>query len=186
MEINDLRTQIKELLFDNPIRPVDGPAQTATEISIRHQNFLEEIGPAWGRLSVELLPKVLNRVIYILKKQGKLKEDVKIDSKFVDIRYTSPLEQGASFQSVQNLTKYLELMTQFFGQEVTMATINLPMLPQWLSEKMNVAPGLIATSDKITAMVQQLQQQQQGPTATPQIPNVANQGAAPPQPAQGQ
>lgn len=186
LELNDLRTQIKDLLFDNPIRPVDGPAQTATEISIRHQAFLEEIGPAWGRLSVEFQPKIIKRIIYILQKKGKIPKDFKINNVLMDIRFKSPLEQGAAFQAVQNLTQYLELMTQYLGPQVTLGSLNVPLLPQWLADKMGVDPNLIAGPGQIQQTMQNIMQQLQPPPAQPNAPQQAQQIANQPQQPQQQ
>jgi hypothetical protein len=180
MEVNDLRTQIKEMLFDNPIRPVDGPQQTATEVSIRHQTFLEEIGPAWGRLSNEFLPKIIKRIIFILQKKGKLPKQFKLHSDYITIRYKSPLEQGKAFQDVQNLLQYLQIMNQNFGPQVTLGSLNLPILPSWLANKLDVDPILVKTTAEVAGVLQAAQQQLQGNQQQQQLtqaPNMAQQGA---------
>jgi hypothetical protein len=168
LEVNDLRIQIKDALFDNPLQPVNSPVPTATEIMVRQQQFMEEIGPAFGRLSVELLPKIINRVVYILQKKGFLPPELRIDGKNVNIRYKSPLVRSASNQKIQNLQNYVSIMQPILGQELTLGTINLPLLPQWLSDKLDVDESLIKSPGQVEELLQQ-----------------AMQAANPPQPTQG-
>jgi len=153
-EVNDMRMQIKDALFDNPIRPVNAPEQTATEVMIRQQQFMEEIGPAFGRLSVELLPKIINRVIFILQKKGYLPTDLKVDNKNIQIRYQSPLTRSASLQKIQNLQNYVAIMQPIMGPELTVASMNLELLPQWLSDKLDVDETLIKNAIEIKELIE--------------------------------
>lgn len=164
-EVNDMRIQIKDALFDNPLRPVNSPAETATEIMIRQQQFMEEIGPAFGRLSVELLPKIINRIIFIAQKKGYLPHDLKIDNKNVSIRYKSPLVRSSQIQKIQNLQNYVSIMQPIVGAEMTMASININLLPQWLGDKLDVDEMLIKSPAEIQMLLDQIQQ-----AATPKSP----------------
>jgi hypothetical protein len=179
LEVNDMRAQIKDALFDNPVRPINAPEQTATEVMIRQQQFMEEIGPAFGRLSVELLPKIINRVIYILQKKGYLPAELKIDNKNIAIRYKSPLVRSASMQKVQNLQNYVALLQPIVGPELTLGSINVDQLPQWLSDKLDVDETLIKSPAEIQALIGNIMQQQaqQNPAVEQQPANepLANQ-----------
>lgn len=154
LEVNDMRQQIKDCLFDNPVRPIDAPKQTATEIMLRQQQFIEEIEPAFGRLSVELLPKIINRVIYILQKKGFLPNTLKVDGKIVSIKYKSPLVRGADMQKVQNLGNYVQIMNGIVGQELTAGSLNVESLPQWIADKLEVDANLVKSADVITSQLQ--------------------------------
>lgn len=178
LTLQDLRMQIKECLFDEPVRPVDAPPQTATEVMIRQQKFLERIGPAFGRLSVELLPPIINRVIYILQRKGVLPRNLNIDNKNIQIRYQSPLVKAAALQKVQNLQNYTSIMQAIAGGEITIGSLNLEMLPQFIGDQLDVAEELIKSPAQITQMVQQAAQAQQQ-TAAQQLPNASQQLARP-------
>ena len=168
LEINDLRNMIKDCMFDNPVRPVTAPEQTATEIMIRQQQFIEEIGPAFGRLSIELLPKVINRMIYILQKKGKLPSNLKVDGKTVTLRFKSPLLRGQNIQEIKNLQNYVQIMQSVVGPQMALGSINLDLLPTWLSDNLDVDETLIKSPLEIQQLVQAAQQVTQ-----PQAPNPA-------------
>lgn len=178
LEIQDLRQQIKDCLFDNPVRPVDAPEQTATEIMIRQQQFMEEIGPAFGRLSVELLPRIINRVIYILQRKGYLPNSLKVDGKNINIRYKSPLVRSASVQKIQNLQNYNTIMQSIVGPELSLGSFNLQLIPQWLGDKLDVDETLIKSPNEVAAAISQAQSAQNPPTPADNIPNANSQIAS--------
>lgn len=174
LEVEDLRAQIKDALFDNPIRPVNAPEQTATEIMIRQQQFSEEIGPAFGRLTVELLPKIINRVIFLLQKRGELPKSLKVDNKAITIKYKSPLLRGQNVQNIQNLQNFVSIMQSIAGPQMSLGAINLELLPAYLADQLNVDEILVKSPGEITQMVQNINQQQQQ-----QADQQANQGPPP-------
>lgn len=165
LEVNDLRMQIKDGLYDNPVRPVTAPEQTATEVMIRQQQFMEEIGPAFGRLSVELLPKIINRVIYILQRKGYLPETLNVDGKNIGIRYQSPLVKSAEFQKVTNLQNYMATIQPIMGAEMALATLNVEQLPQWLGDKFGVDERLVKSPAELQQLIEQIKK-----AATPPAP----------------
>lgn len=164
LEVNDMRQQIKDCLFDNPVRPIDAPKQTATEIMIRQQQFIEEIEPAFGRLSVELLPKIINRVVYILQKKGFLPNTLKIDGKYISIKYKSPLVRGADLQKVQNLGNYAQILGGMAGPEAVVASLNATELPEWLADKLEVDARLVKSPGEIQQMLSNAAAMAQPPT----------------------
>jgi hypothetical protein len=177
LEVNDMRTQIKDALFDNPVRPVNSPEQTATEIMIRQKEFMEEVSPAFGRLSVELQPKIIDRVIFILQKKGYLPKELKIDNKNIKISYRSPLVRGAALQKIQNLQNYVAIMQPIVGQEMTIGSLNIELLPQWISDKLDVDETLVKDPGQIQALMAKLAESQQPQSAADRQPP-ANQALA--------
>lgn len=179
LEVNDMRAQIKDALFDNPVRPVNAPQQTATEIMIRQQQFMEEIGPAFGRISVELLPKIINRVIYIMQAKGYLPKELKVDNKNVTIRYKSPLVRGTAMQKIQNLQNYVAVLQPIAGPELTFGSLNVELLPQWLSNQLDVDESLVKDPGQIQEVLKNIaaQSNPQSPALTQPPPNqpLANQ-----------
>lgn len=175
-EVNDLRTQIKEMLFSAPERPVQAPSQTATEIMIRQRQFLEEIGPAFGRLEVELLPKIINRVIFILQKKGFLPKDIQIDNKFVNVKFKSPLTRSSELQKVQNLEQMLTFLGNFFGPQMALGAVNMTELPAWLSDKFDVDEDLVRSPQALQELAQQAAQTAQQQNEGPNIPDVGETG----------
>jgi hypothetical protein len=192
LEMQDLRQQVKDALFDNPVRPVTAPEQTATEVMIRQKEFSEEIGPAFGRLSVELQPKIIKRVIFILQKKGYLPSELHIDGRNITIRYKSPLTHAADFQKVQNLQNYMSIMQPIMGQELALGTLNIEQLPQWVSDKLDVDELLVKSPAQVLEIMQQAQadanppsEAEQQPPANQPLANQVNQQKALGAPANG-
>lgn len=175
LEVNDMRTMIKDCLFDNPVRPVEAPKQTATEIMVRQQQFIEEIEPAFGRLSVELLPKIINRVIFILQKKGFLPKQLKVDSRLVSIKYKSPIVRGSDIQKVHNLANYTQILGQIVGPQLAGASLNVELLPTWLADKLEVDETLVKSATQVSAQLQALSQAQQGQSQQAQPPDALSQ-----------
>jgi hypothetical protein len=170
LEVNDMRSQIKEALYDMPVRPVDSPPQTATEIMIRQQNFLEDIQPAFARLSYEFLPNLINRVIHILQKKGMLPADLKVDGRAIVIRYKSPLVRGADLQKVQNLQMYSQIMDGMVGQQVKLGSLNIADLPQYIAEKVDASDGMVKSPGEFQNFIDSLLSQGQPQNPVEQSP----------------
>lgn len=182
LEVNYLATMIKDCLFDMPVRPIDSPSQTATEIMIRQQQFLEEIGPAFGRLAVELLPPIIERMVYVLQRVGKIPNSIKIDKKNINVRFKSPLLKSADMQKITNLQNYAGVMQNIVGPELSIASINVAELPNWIGEKLDVDELLIKKPAEIRALIAQTQQaanpeaqEQERPTALTYMANAIQQ-----------
>lgn len=175
LEMNDLRQQIKEALYDMPVRPIDSPPQTATEIMIRQQEFLEDIQPAFARLSFEFLPRLIERSMHVLKRKGYLPKDLKIDNKLVRIKYMSPLAQAAGLQEVTTLTQYAGIMQQIFG-ELSLATMNIENIPQYVGERMNIGADIPKTPGDMEMVKQRVLSMMQPPNVMQQAPQPGEQG----------
>lgn len=176
LEVNDMRQQIKDCLFDNPVRPTQAPQQTATEIMVRQQQFIEEIEPAFGRLSVELLPKIINRVINILQRKGFLPINLKIDSKYINIKYKSPLVRGADLQKVQNFQSYAQMLASVAGPQLSLLSMNTQLLPAWLADKLEVDESLVKSPSEIADLMSQAAQAAQAPNPAEETNPQAQQG----------
>jgi len=87
--LENLEKSIKDALF-NSRRSAEGPVKSATEIAIDNKELVEDIGSSFGRLQTELIGRLMSRVVYILKTNGKI-PDIKVDGKEITLKHTSPL-----------------------------------------------------------------------------------------------
>lgn len=185
-EIQALQSTIREILFADPLPPSQTPIQSATEVSIRQQNWIRKSGSSFGRLTVELLAPIIKTALIILRKKG-LIGDVKVDGKRISIQYESPLLDLQSQEDVQRAQEWLQIMQSTYGQFAILA-FNPAEFPSWAAEKMNVDLKLVkdpsqigedfnALQKRIEDQLQAQQQQapqQQVPTPTPGVsPTVA-------------
>ena len=157
----DLRAQINKLMFADPLGNIDEtPTKTATEIAIRQNNLLEEIGPIFTRLQQEFLNRTIERVIYILTKKGLLPR-IEVNGRAIKLRYKSPLTISQGQQDVQTFLQYQQIMQQLMGPEAALAYLNTVKAPAWLANKLGVDPSVINTEEEMTQFFQSRQNQMQ-------------------------
>lgn len=156
LTMNDLRSQINSLMYVDPVRPVQAPSQTATEIMIRQQQFLESIAPAFARIEIEVLPKLISRVIFILMDKGLLPAELNSPQfrELYRVRFKSPLEQSQQLQDVQKLMQYDAALKTIAGEQASMMAYNLPQLPTYLGTKFDIDLTLINSPEEIEAKLQ--------------------------------
>ena len=161
--LSDMRLNIKRALYNDMLGNPDRTPASATEVAERMADLSRRIGSAFGRLQAELVQPVLQRVIYILKKQGRI-EMPTVNGREVKIRSVSPLAQAQSNQDITSVSRFLELVNAYFGPDTTNILINSEETAIHLAKKFGVPDGLIRDREErkeIVAMMQQMQQMQQ-------------------------
>jgi hypothetical protein len=158
-----MRLNIKRALYNDMLGNPDRTPASATEVAERMADLSRRIGSAFGRLQAELVQPVLQRVIYILKKQGRI-EVPTVNGREVKVKSVSPLAQAQANQDISSIARFLELVNGTFGPEMTMVLINSEETAAHLAKKFGVPDSLIRDEEErkqIVAMMQQMQQQQQ-------------------------
>jgi len=106
----------------------------------------------------------LQRVIYILKKQGRI-EVPTINGREVKVRSVSPLAQAQANQDISSVARFIEMVGTGFGPEMLQLLIDGEQTAIYLAKKFGVPESLIRDEEQrrqIAALAQQLAQQQQG------------------------
>lgn len=166
--LSDMRLNIKRALYNDMLGNPDRTPASATEITERMSDLSRRIGSAFGRLQAELVQPVLQRVIHILKKQGRI-ELPTVNGREVKIRSTSPLAQAQANQDIGSVSRFLEVINAYFGPDMTNLLIDSEETSVFLAKKFGVPEVLIRDAEErrqVVAMMQQMQQmqqQQQGP-----------------------
>ncbi len=162
LTINDLRYQIKQLLFSDQLQQASSQSvqpQTATELMVNQQQLAERIGPLFSRLQQEFLWPLVDRVSYVLDKMGLLPKP-KIDGKLVKFKYKSPLALAKGQQEIARLTQYIQLMQGMFGPENAMLYINPKTAPYVIAEQMQIDKRYLNTPDDVAKAAQSKQDHQ--------------------------
>ena len=166
--LSDMRLNIKRALYNDMLGNPDKTPATATEVAERMADLSRRIGAAFGRLQAELVQPVLQRVIYILKKQGRI-EVPTVNGREVKIKSVSPLAQAQANQDISSVARFLELVGGVFGPEMLQLLIDGEQTAIHLAKKFGVPESLIRDEEQrkqIAALAQQMamqqQQQQQG------------------------
>lgn len=173
--VNDLRSQINEIMMAIPLQPTQGDkVRTATEVAIVNNELRENAGAAYSRLQRELFDPLVKRVIYILQKKG-LMNKIKIDGKEVAITYQTPLSASKNFTDIQTFVEFYQILSGIFTPGVAINLVDAPKLPRWMGQKLNTQLDLIKDESEIISLIQQamqmgqeaIQQQQPGPAEVP-------------------
>jgi hypothetical protein len=162
--LSDMRLNIKRALYNDMLGNPDKTPATATEVAERMADLSRRMGSAFGRLQAELVQPVLQRVIYILKKQGRI-EIPTINGREVKVRSVSPLAQAQANQDISTVARFLELVGGTFGPEMLQLLVDGEKTAIHLAKKFGVPESLIRDENQrkqIAAMAQQMAQQQQG------------------------
>ena len=161
--LSDMRLNIKKALYNDMLGNPDRTPATATEVAERMADLSRRMGSAFGRLQAELVQPVLQRVIYILRKQGRI-EIPTVNGREVKVRSVSPLAQAQANQDISSVARFLELVGGVFGPEMLQLLIDGEKTAIHLAKKFGVPDSLIRDEEQrkqIAALAQQMAQQQQ-------------------------
>tara|TARA_Y100001972_G_scaffold104426_1_gene131331 strand:+ start:1219 stop:2766 length:1548 start_codon:yes stop_codon:yes gene_type:complete len=163
--LGDMRNNIKRALYNDMLGDPNKTPASATEVAERMADLSRRIGSSFGRLQAEMVQPILQRVVYILKKQGKI-EMPSINGREVKVRSVSPLAQAQANQDISAVSRYLQLVGGTFGPEILNLLINSEDVALYLAKKFGVPDTLVRDSVEREQLLQAAQQfaqaQQQG------------------------
>tara|TARA_R100001530_G_scaffold78990_1_gene55122 strand:- start:1883 stop:3463 length:1581 start_codon:yes stop_codon:yes gene_type:complete len=159
--IRDMRNNIKKALYNDMLgTPNEKTPMSATEVAERQADLSRQIGAAFGRLQSEMVTPVLQRVVYILKKQGRIQIPI-INGREVKVRSSSPLAQAQNQQDVANLDRFLALIQGRVGPELMNILIKQDQVAKHLAKKLGIPEELIRSPEEMQAAAQQMQEMMQ-------------------------
>ena len=164
--LSDMRLNIKRALYNDMLGNPDRTPASATEVAERMADLSRRIGSAFGRLQAELVQPVLQRVIYILKKQGRIDVPT-VNGREVQIKSSSPLAQAQHQQDVATIDRFLGLMQARVGPELLNVMIKQEEVAKFVAKKLGIPEELIRSQQEMEAVMQQMQQMQQQQAAPP-------------------
>jgi hypothetical protein len=135
--MDQLRAVINDTFLANPFGSIEQtPVRSATEIAAREADLFQSTAAAFGRLQIEFLYPFMNRVLDILKSEGKL-PPMKADGKIVTIKFTSPFAKMQGSEKVKNILQWAGYSFSL-GQEVSQLSMNMDKIPGKLAEYMGI------------------------------------------------
>ena len=165
--LNDMRNNIKRALYNDMLGDPNRTPASATEVAERMADLSRRIGSAFGRLQVEMVQPVLQRVIYILKKQGRIDLPT-VNGREVRIKSVSPLSQAQANQDITSVARFLELAQGAFGPEMMQILINGEETAAYLAKKFGVPDSLVRDAEERQQIVAFMQQMQESQAQAPQ------------------
>ena len=158
--LGDMRNNIKRALYNDMLGDPNKTPASATEVAERMADLSRRIGSAFGRLQAEMVQPILQRVVYILKKQGRI-ELPTINGREIKVRSTSPLAQAQANQDISSISRYLQLVGGTFGPEILNLLVSSEDVAVHLAKKFGVPDTLVRDKVDREALIQAAQQMQQ-------------------------
>jgi hypothetical protein len=155
--LQDLRENIKKALFHDQLGPIEGPTKSATEVSIRQQELMSDIGSSFGRLQMEFINKLIKRAIDILQRNGKV-APIKVGNQEVEIKVVSPLAQQQDMDEVNKLAQFVQF-AMMVGEDAVRVGLDLEAFPEHIAKLLGVDPDLVRDKEEREAMKQQMQEE---------------------------
>jgi len=166
--MKDMRHNIRKALFNEQLGSPEGTPMSAAEVHTRMADLARTIGSAYGRLHNELVTPLLRRVVYILKKQGRINVPM-INGREVKVINTSPLAQAQHNENVARVARWTELANASFGPQVTNTVIKAEEALKYTAKEIGVPESLVRTDAEREELAEAI-------AATQQTPNVNQTG----------
>ena len=155
--LSDMRLNIKRALYNDMLGNPDRTPASATEVAERMADLSRRIGSAFGRLQAELVQPVLQRVVYILKKQGRI-ELPTINGREIKVRSVSPLAQAQAQADITSIARWMELIQSNFGPQLLNLLIDSEEVATVLAKKFGVPDTLVRDKAQREQLIQMAQQ----------------------------
>ena len=159
-----MRMNIRKALYNDMLGNPDKTPMSATEVGQRMADLSRQIGAAFGRLQAEMVTPLLRRVIYILKKQGRINLPT-VNGREVKVRSTSPLAQAQAQQDIVAFDRFVELVGTRFGPQLINLLVKSEDAAKYLADKFGVPERLLRSDEERTQLVAQLTQTMQAQQA---------------------
>jgi hypothetical protein len=157
---SEYQQQVREAFYLNFFGGIDDPVRSATEISIRNQQMLEQQTSAFTRLKTELIDQIIKRSYYILQRMG-LVQDLQLGNGVVSIKAISPLAQTQDMRDIEAISRYFQAMMGLAGEQgmaLAALEVDVESIPSFYADKFGVPAALRMDDKKKKAQAQLLQQ----------------------------
>lgn len=154
MLTKEIASRINEHLLVQPFGNInDTSVRSATEMNIRQNDFIQTSVASFSRLQTELLSPIVNKVIYILKKNGKI-DDLKIDGKEIKVKYSSPVAKMEGIEEIQAYQQFMEMM-QTIPPETLQAAVKFDSIPPMIADALNMDKSILRTPEEQKELVEE-------------------------------
>jgi hypothetical protein len=124
--LDQLHMNIRKIIGDHALPPEAGPIRTATEFIQRARELVADQAGGLGRLLGEFIVPATQRTVDILERKNILPWDgLVIDQFLVEVRMTSSLAKGQAMQEVENIVRFIEMMTMIMGGQPALAAYEI-------------------------------------------------------------
>ncbi len=170
--LEDLKSQIRQIMLDNRLPLDTQPGRTAFEIAERIKELQTNIGASYGRLQFEYITPLFKRIVGILSRKGLLdldpQFDITIDNIFIQVQVLSPI---ASLQKVEDVNKLINMyqFLQSLAPEVAPFALKKDELPYWLNDMLGGPSSVLVDKEMLQERIEESQQQMQAQQVMSQL-----------------
>jgi len=143
-----IQNNINRALFAEPLGSLEDPVRTATENILRNQADLRRAGSAFSRQYPEFIYPLVQRVLSILVKRGRIPE-IQVDGKMVQLRFVSPVAKALEMERAQNMMGYIQALQGIYGPEAGLAMVEAHKVPSQLGEAYGVDKDILKSANAI-------------------------------------
>ena len=143
--------------------PEKGPEMTATEVMTRQEEKMRMMGPMVGRLQVEFLGPLINRVLQIMMRK-KIFPDMPaiLKDQNVKINYTSPIAKAQKTNQMFTVTRLFESLGPLMQVKPELIdNLNADETFRYFHHLLDAPPQILNEEEEVQAVREQRMQQQQ-------------------------
>lgn len=159
MLVQEIRQRINDHMLVEPFGNInDTSVRSATEMNMRQNDFIQTSVASFSRLQTELLSKIVNKVIYTLRKKGKI-PDLNIDNKQLNIKYSSPIAKMQGIEEIQNYQQFMEIMATV-PPDVVETVVKFDEIPSYIADAVSLNRELLRTKEEQKEVLEKHAEQQ--------------------------
>lgn len=158
-----LRSSIRSAFYVDQLELKESPAMTATEVQVRYELMQRLLGPTLGRLESDFLSPMLERTFMMLYRAGKLpKMPEGMSDTELDIQYVGPLTSAQKIDQAAKAERWLQNMGGIAEIDPSVLDIiDIDEIARGLADTLNIDAKYVRSNEKVSAVRQQRQKQQQ-------------------------
>jgi len=164
--INDLIVSVKKTLLDDTLPPETQSARSATEIAERMKELSQNLGSAYGRLIIECMMPIVDRILHALSERDHIHLPLRADGKVVKVVPVSPLARAQDMEDLDSVLQFLSLAER--GGVAAQVAVNQDEAIDYIADKLSVPDSVLNSREQREAILAEMQaiaaaQQQQQP-----------------------
>jgi hypothetical protein len=165
--INDLRMNIKRILFDESLPPDNMSARSATEVVERMKELAQNLGSAFGRLINETMIPLVSKTLEVMDERGLIDLPLKVNGLEIKVAPVAPLAMAQNMEDVNAVLQFAQI-AQGAGPEGQLS-LKIGEMLDFIAERLGVPAKLVASpAERALKMEQAMAMTQQLAEANPQ------------------
>jgi hypothetical protein len=168
--LSQQQENIRKALFAENLGPLDQTPRSATEIQARMQNLAEQTAGPSGRLKVEWLDRMLQRIVWLFTRAGILEMPM-LDGRQVRVIAKSPLARAQKFEEIERIRGFAGDVLGILGPQAGQLYIDQDEVVNQLQDKWEVPQKMVRSEgereEMMEGMAEAAEAQQPAPGGLP-------------------